>query len=57
MNPKKCPTILHTQFNHHTLPVTPFNQTILPSNSTNMIDETVITNSPFCGAFKIAKDM
>ena len=57
MNPKKCPTILHTQFNHHTLPVTPFNQTILPSNSTNMIDETIITNSPFCGAFKIAKDM
>ena len=25
MNPKKCSTLLHTQFNHHTLPVTPFN--------------------------------
>ena len=25
MNPKKFSTILHSQFNYHTLPVTPFN--------------------------------
>ena len=27
INPKRCSTILHTQFNHHTLPVTPLKYT------------------------------